>query len=80
MTGASTRNKVDREQPGHTSLSIIVPILNEIDQLPELLAHLQQWQRKDCEVLIVVAATAPTKLPKPLASLCCAHLAVVPGR
>lgn len=35
------------------SVSIIVPVLNEIDQLPELLAHLMQCQRHGCEVLLV---------------------------
>jgi rSAM/selenodomain-associated transferase 2 len=35
------------------SISIIVPVLNEIEQLPELLAHLMQCQRHGCEVLLV---------------------------
>jgi len=34
-------------------LSIIVPILNEADQLQELFAHLLPYQRADCEVLFV---------------------------
>lgn len=37
----------------HPGLSIIVPLLNEIELLPELLAHLQLWQRQGCEVLLV---------------------------
>jgi glycosyltransferase involved in cell wall biosynthesis len=32
-------------------LSIIVPMLNEEDQLPNLLRHLLYRQRKGCEVL-----------------------------
>lgn len=35
------------------SFSIIVPVLNEIELLPELIAHLQCWQQKGCEVLLV---------------------------
>ncbi len=35
------------------ALSIIVPILNEIELLPELMTHLQYWQRRGCEVLLV---------------------------
>lgn len=53
MTGVLINN--DR-QPMHSlnpALSIIVPMLNEIEQLPELLVHLQQWQRRGCEVLLV---------------------------
>jgi rSAM/selenodomain-associated transferase 2 len=53
MTGASIKNEKVRIEPLHPKLSIIVPILNEIELLPELLAHLQQWQRKGCEVLLV---------------------------
>jgi rSAM/selenodomain-associated transferase 2 len=34
-------------------ISIIVPVLNEIEQLPELMEHLQFCRRKGCEVLIV---------------------------
>lgn len=36
-----------------SALSIIVPILNEIELLPELMTHLQHWQRCGCEVLLV---------------------------
>jgi len=53
MTGASIRNENDGVHQLYPKLSIIVPILNEIELLPELLAHLQQWQRKGCEVLLV---------------------------
>lgn len=34
-------------------LSVIVPILNEADQLPELLAHFLECKRQDCEVILV---------------------------
>jgi rSAM/selenodomain-associated transferase 2 len=34
-------------------ISIIVPILNEEAQMPELLAHLQELQREHCEVILV---------------------------
>lgn len=53
MTGASIKNETCRIQQLYPALSIIVPILNEIELLPELTAHLQQWQRKGCEVLLV---------------------------
>lgn len=53
MTGASTNNESDGVHQLYPKLSIMVPILNEIELLPELLAHLQQWQRKGCEVLLV---------------------------
>lgn len=53
MTGASIKNETCRIRRLYPSLSIIVPVLNEIELLPELMAHLQQWQRKGCEVLLV---------------------------
>lgn len=53
MTGAPIKTKSCQAQPLYPSLSIIVPILNEIELLPELMAHLHQWQRKGCEVLLV---------------------------
>lgn len=34
-------------------LSIVVPILNEARQLPGLLDHLQHWQHRGCEIIIV---------------------------
>jgi glycosyltransferase involved in cell wall biosynthesis len=34
-------------------LSIIVPMLNEADQMPDLSAHLLHWQRKGCQVVLV---------------------------
>jgi rSAM/selenodomain-associated transferase 2 len=34
-------------------LSIIVPMLNELEGLPDLLSHLLPYQRKGCEVLLV---------------------------
>lgn len=39
-----------KQPPG---ISIIVPMLNEIEQLPELMAHLQACHRRGCEVLLV---------------------------
>lgn len=36
-----------------TQLSIIVPILNEAAQLPDLLEHLSFWQQAGCEVILV---------------------------
>ncbi len=53
MTGTSIKDEKGRVHHLYPVLSIIVPILNEIELLPGLLAHLQQWQRKDCEVLLV---------------------------
>lgn len=34
-------------------LSIIVPVLNEAENLPALLAHLESWREQGCEVLFV---------------------------
>lgn len=34
-------------------LSIIVPMLNELAALPELLAHLKPYQQRGCEVIVV---------------------------
>ncbi|GGC01461.1 glycosyl transferase family 2 [Marinobacterium zhoushanense] len=34
-------------------LSIIVPVLNETENLPGLLEHLGQWRERGCEVLVV---------------------------
>ncbi|MBV1790667.1 TIGR04283 family arsenosugar biosynthesis glycosyltransferase [Marinobacterium sp. D7] len=34
-------------------ISIIVPLLNEADALPDLLTHLTYWREHDCEVLLV---------------------------
>lgn len=34
-------------------LSIIVPMLNEAQQLPALLGHLQIWKAKGCQVILV---------------------------
>lgn len=53
MTGALIRNDHGRIPAPAKSLSIIVPMLNEIEILPRLLAHLQHWQRQGCEVLLV---------------------------
>lgn len=38
---------------GQASLSIIVPVLNEIELLPELLAYLQMWQTRGHEIILV---------------------------
>lgn len=35
------------------NLTLIVPVLNEIETLPALLEHLQHWQNRGAEVLIV---------------------------
>ncbi|MCG3203309.1 MAG: hypothetical protein NFCOHLIN_03251 [Gammaproteobacteria bacterium] len=35
------------------TLTIIVPMLNELAQLPELLTHLLHWRRRGCEVILV---------------------------
>tara|TARA_R110001592_G_scaffold177012_1_gene417112 strand:- start:3891 stop:4565 length:675 start_codon:yes stop_codon:yes gene_type:complete len=35
------------------SISIIVPILNESAQLPDLLAHLLEYQRAGCDIILV---------------------------
>lgn len=53
MTGNLIKKPEERIHPMYPEISIIVPILNEIELLPELLAHLQQWQRRGCEVLLV---------------------------
>ena len=34
-------------------LSIIVPMLNEAEQLPELFVHLLPYQRAGCEIIFV---------------------------
>lgn len=38
---------------GCPELSIIVPIYNEMEVLPDLLSHLQQWKRHGCEIVLV---------------------------
>lgn len=53
MTGNSINNDTGQIKRLYPLLSIIVPMLNEIDLLPELMNHLQQWQRKGCEILLV---------------------------
>ncbi|MGE0113600.1 MAG: TIGR04283 family arsenosugar biosynthesis glycosyltransferase [Steroidobacteraceae bacterium] len=35
------------------SISIIVPMLNEVRQLPDLMDHLLRWKRRGCEILLV---------------------------
>lgn len=44
---------VNSEPQNHSSLSIVVPILNEASLVPELLAHLQSWQNRMCEIVLV---------------------------
>jgi rSAM/selenodomain-associated transferase 2 len=39
-------------------LSIIVPMLNEAEQLPELFAHLLPYQRAGCEIIFVDGGSA----------------------
>lgn len=46
-------NNQNSIHPLRPALSIIVPILNEIELLPELMTHLQYWQRRGCEILLV---------------------------
>ncbi len=53
MTGNLMKNAEQKIQACRSELSIIVPMLNELDTLPDLMAHLQQWQRLGCEVLLV---------------------------
>jgi rSAM/selenodomain-associated transferase 2 len=53
MTGALINNEMQQMQALNPALSIIVPMLNESEQLAELLAHLQEWQQRGCEVLLV---------------------------
>ncbi len=40
-------------EPSSFRFSIIVPVLNEIKLLPDLVEHLSHWQQCGCEVLIV---------------------------
>lgn len=35
------------------ALSIIVPVLNEVGEMPRLLEHLRHWQARGCEILVV---------------------------
>ena len=48
MTGALINNEMQQMQALNPALSIIVPMLNESEQLAELLAHLQEWQQRGC--------------------------------
>lgn len=42
-----------RLQPASGTLAIIVPVLNEMSALPGLLEHLQCWQQRGAEILLV---------------------------
>ena len=42
-----------KSSPGAPALSIVVPMLNEAEALPELLAHLSIWRERGCEVVLV---------------------------
>lgn len=53
MTGDLINNDGQPMQGQVPALAIIVPMLNEAEQLPELLAHLRHWQQRGCEVLLV---------------------------
>lgn len=56
MTGNTTQHerKHDAKAPSESpALSIIVPILDEKDILPDLLTHLQHWQHSGCEIVLV---------------------------
>jgi rSAM/selenodomain-associated transferase 2 len=53
MTGGLMENNQNPIHQLRPALSIIVPILNEIELLPELMTHLQYWQRRGCEILLV---------------------------
>ena len=53
MTGVLINNEMQQMRALNPELSIIVPMLNEIEQLPQLMSHLQYWQRRGCEVLLV---------------------------
>ncbi len=46
-------------------LSIIVPILNEAEQLPELFAHLLPYQRAGCEIIFVDGGSADVSATLP---------------
>lgn len=46
----------------HANISIIVPILNEADTLPELFEHLLYFQRQGCEVILIDGGSADTSL------------------
>jgi len=45
-----------------TNISIIVPILNEAEQLPDLLQHLQHWQNRGSEIILVDGASSDHSL------------------
>ncbi len=45
-------------------LSIVVPMLNERQELPTLLSHLRHWQSRGCEVLLVDGGSSDGSLQK----------------
>ncbi|MBL4584526.1 MAG: TIGR04283 family arsenosugar biosynthesis glycosyltransferase [Pseudomonadales bacterium] len=52
-TPQSTDNAANKPAIKPNLLSIITPMLNEAQQLPALLAHLQKFQQKGCEIILV---------------------------
>jgi rSAM/selenodomain-associated transferase 2 len=53
MTGNLTKNDKSELPSRYRTISIIVPMLNEIALLADLMAHMQYWQWKGCEVILV---------------------------
>lgn len=44
---------VDNPDDISTDLSIIIPLLNEAEQMPELLQHLHDWRCRGAEIIVV---------------------------
>ena len=44
----------------NAGLAIIVPVLNEVQALPSLLKHLQHWQQRGAEVVLVDGGSSDT--------------------
>ncbi len=49
-----------RHQANNTGLAIIVPVLNELKVLPDLLKHLQHWQQRGIEIVLVDGGSSDT--------------------
>ncbi|MFA7555908.1 MAG: hypothetical protein WCY88_16820 [Spongiibacteraceae bacterium] len=45
-------NNQNHIHPLRPALSIIIPIPNEIELLPELMTYLQYWQQRNYEILL----------------------------